>query len=210
MDRFSHFAGIGRAEVCDVALRYVEPIRAYDNAILEEIEGVAAGADLPFEEVLALNCRSEIMYSLSSLAECTSSGLLPQVTSTGHTYVGQNWDWAPDTKDRLILLVVRQEPRPTVVLVDEAGMIGRMGLNSAGIALASNTLIAERAQIGVPYNVLLRGILNSSTLADAIGALVARSGPLGRISCLETRSAKFSTSRRRRSISIISRPRRAF
>jgi isopenicillin-N N-acyltransferase like protein len=110
MDRFSHFAGIGRAEVCDVAMRYVEPIRAYDEAILQELEGVSAGAQLPFEEVLALNCRSEIMYSLSSLAECTSFGLLPQVTSTGHTYVGQNWDWAPDTKDRLILLVIRQEP----------------------------------------------------------------------------------------------------
>jgi isopenicillin-N N-acyltransferase like protein len=58
-------------------------------------------------------------------------------------------------------------------------MIGRMGLNSAGIALASNTLIAERAQIGVPYNVLLRGILNSSTLSDAIGALVRPKRALG-------------------------------
>jgi isopenicillin-N N-acyltransferase like protein len=179
MDRFAHFAGIGRAEVCEVATRYVEPIRAYDEAILHEIQGIAAAARLPFEEVLALNCRSEIMYSLGSLAECTSFGLLPHVTSTGHTYVGQNWDWAPDTTDRLILLVIRQEPLPTVMLIDEAGMIGRMGLNNAGLALASNTLIAERAQIGVPYNVLLRGILNSSMLSEAISALVRPPRALG-------------------------------
>jgi isopenicillin-N N-acyltransferase-like protein len=119
------------------------------------------------------------MYSLGSLAECTSFGLLPEVTSTGHTYVGQNWDWAPDTKDRLIILVIHQEPRPTLMLIDEAGMIGRMGLNSAGIALASNTLIAERAQIGVPYNVLLRGVLNAGTLSDAIAALVRPKRALG-------------------------------
>jgi isopenicillin-N N-acyltransferase-like protein len=179
MDRFAHFAGIGRDEVCAVAERYVEPMRTYDPAMVEELEGIAAGSELPFREVLALNCRSEIMYSLGSLAECTSFALLPDVTATGHTYVGQNWDWAPDTRERLIVLVVRQDPRPALVLVDEAGMIGRMGFSSAGIALASNTLIAERAQIGVPYNALLRGILNSSTLADAIGALVRPKRALG-------------------------------
>jgi isopenicillin-N N-acyltransferase-like protein len=106
------------------------------------------------------------------MMECTSFGLQPEVTANGHTYAGQNWDWAPDVKETLILLVVNQEPRPTVVLLDEAGMIGRMGLNSAGVALATNTLISEQRQIGVPYNILLRGILNQTTLADAVAAVV--------------------------------------
>src|SRR5207247_6147187 len=102
---------------------------------------------------------------------CTSFGLQPSVTANGHTYVGQNWDWAPDVKETLILLVIVQEPRPTVVLLDEAGMIGRMGLNSAGIGMATNTLISEQHQVGVPYNMILRGILNQRTLADAVAAV---------------------------------------
>jgi isopenicillin-N N-acyltransferase-like protein len=94
------------------------------------------------------------------------------VTANGHTYVGQNWDWAPDIQETIILICIKQEPKPSLLLVDEAGMIGRMGINTAGIALASNTLLTEETQPAVPYNVLLRGILNQTTLADAIAALV--------------------------------------
>lgn len=179
MDRFAHFAGMSRQEACTAARRYVEPIRRYDEAILEELAGIAEGADRPLDEVLALNCRSELMYTTGGMPECTSFGLMPDITSTGHTYVGQNWDWAPDTKDRLILLVVQQDPRPAILLIDEAGMVGRMGLNAAGIGLASNTLIAEHAQIGVPYNVLLRGVLNSANISDALAALVRPERALG-------------------------------
>jgi isopenicillin-N N-acyltransferase-like protein len=112
------------------------------------------------------------MFGTAPMMECTSFGLQPQATANGHTYVGQNWDWAPNVKETLILLVIKQEPRPTVVLLDEAGMIGRMGLNSAGIGMATNTLISEQRQLGVPYNMILRGILNQETMADAVAAVV--------------------------------------
>ena len=171
MERFAHFAGLTPDGVREAAAGWGPVIAEYDPDMLEEIEGVAEGAGFSKEELLAVNCRSEIMFG-TTLPECTSFGLQPDATANGHTYVGQNWDWAPDITETLILLVIEQEPRPTVVLLDEAGMIGRMGLNSAGIGLATNTLISEQRQRGVPYNMLLRGILNTSQMADAIAALV--------------------------------------
>ena len=146
MERFSHFAGLSPGEARSRAEQYSDPIREYDPHMLEEITGIAEGAGRDVRDVLAINCRSELLFGSGSAAECTSFGLQPEVTGNGHTYVGQNWDWAADVRGTLILLVINQEPRPTVVLLDEAGMIGRMGMNSAGIAVATNTLIAEGRQ----------------------------------------------------------------
>ena len=172
MERFAHYQNLSPTEVRRRAAGYAEAIREYDPDLLEEIEGIAEGADVDRDEVLALNCRSEVMFGTAPPLECTSFGLQPSATANGHTYVGQNWDWSPNIKETLILLVIKQEPRPTVVLLDEAGMIGRMGMNSAGMALSTNTLISEQSQIGVPYNMLLRGVLNQENMAAAIAALV--------------------------------------
>ena len=171
MARFQHFAGLTPEQAREIAGSFADPIRDYDPDILEEIEGVAEGSGFRREDLLAVNCRSEVMFGVA-FPECTSFGLQPDVTATGHTYVGQNWDWAPDIQETIIVLVVKQDPKPAIVLLDEAGMIGRMGMNSAGIALASNTLLTEEHQRGVPYNVLLRGILNENTFSKAIAALI--------------------------------------
>jgi isopenicillin-N N-acyltransferase-like protein len=172
MKRFAHFAKLTPNEARRRAAEFAPIIEAYDFELLEEIEGVAEGAGFGRDDLLAVNCRSEVMFGTAPVNECTSFALQPDVTASGHTYVGQNWDWAPDTKETLILLVIKQERRPTIVLLNEAGMVGRMGLNSAGIALSTNTLISEQSQPGVPYNILLRGILNTATMSEAIAALV--------------------------------------
>jgi isopenicillin-N N-acyltransferase-like protein len=147
MERFAHFAQLDRQAARREAMRYVDPIREYDPAILEEIEGLADGAGLPFEDVLAMNCRSELMFGSSVIMECSSFALQPSITEDGHTYVGQNWDWAPDIVETLAIVAIRQEPEgPDVVLLDEAGIVGRMGFNSSGLALCTNTLIADQAR----------------------------------------------------------------
>ena len=171
MERFQHFVGPTPNAVRNKAAEFAPIIDDYDPELLEEIKGVAEGAGFPLDDLLAVNCRSEIMFG-TPLPECTSFALQPEATADGHVYVGQNWDWAPDIKETLVLLIIEQAPKPTVVLLDEAGMIGRMGFNSDGIGLATNTLISEQWQFGVPYNILLRGILNQSQMADAIAAVV--------------------------------------
>jgi isopenicillin-N N-acyltransferase-like protein len=172
--RFEHFAGLSRGAAHAAAERFIEPIRAYDPEILEEMEGIAEGAQLEFADVLAMNCRSELMFGTRAPAECSSFALQPSITATGHTYVGQNWDWGTEIIDTIALVAIRQEPlKPDILLLDEAGVVGRMGINSSGIGLCTNTLLAEQsAPTGVPYNVLLRGVLNTRRLDDATGALI--------------------------------------
>ena len=57
---FAH-CGIDWASACQRALGYAPVIEALDAALLQEIEGLAQGSGLGFAEVLALNCRTEIL-----------------------------------------------------------------------------------------------------------------------------------------------------
>lgn len=172
MARFAHFSNVDQEGARAAAADYVQPIRSLNEDLLVELEGVADGAGVHFLDLLAVNCRSELMFGRTAL-DCTSFAAMPSATIDGRTYVGQNWDWAPSVESSLILLVIKQDPGPTIILLNEAGMIGRNGYNSSGLGVGSNTLIAgSRATGGVPYNVVLRHALNQTKLADAIGAVV--------------------------------------
>ena len=63
---FKHYAALDRSQAISLARRFVPVVRDFDPAILEEIRGIAEGAGLEFEEVLALNCRTELMYPAKS------------------------------------------------------------------------------------------------------------------------------------------------
>src|SRR5436190_9293537 len=67
-DVFAHYAGWNWEKVTDEALRYVEPVRAFNERYLEEMRGLAEGADVAFDDVLAINTRTEIMFAAKARA----------------------------------------------------------------------------------------------------------------------------------------------
>jgi isopenicillin-N N-acyltransferase-like protein len=48
-------------EACRRAMAYRECVAGTDPDFIEELDGIASGADVHFEEILALNCRTEIL-----------------------------------------------------------------------------------------------------------------------------------------------------
>jgi isopenicillin-N N-acyltransferase-like protein len=155
---------------------FIGPIQEFDMDIMEEIVGIAEGAGVSLEEILALNLRSELLFMLTSCPEairpcCTVIAANADACTPGDRLIAQNWDWYRRTQNNCVLLTIRQPPRPTVFLFAEAGLVAKIGINSAGIGLCTNALLTRGWQVGVPFHVLLRGILNASTLAQAIGAV---------------------------------------
>ena len=65
---------------------------------------------------------------------------------------------------------------PTAMLAEGQSslkiMIGGKGINTAGLGVCLNALSVGRGQIGVPLHVLYRGILNSTTVSNALDRLV--------------------------------------
>jgi isopenicillin-N N-acyltransferase-like protein len=55
------FCGIDWATACQRAQRYVDVIAQVDTALLEEMQGIAEGSGWQLADILALNCRTEIL-----------------------------------------------------------------------------------------------------------------------------------------------------
>ena len=176
---FAHDAGWDWATVTSEALRYREPVDRFGPRYLEELEGIAEGAGVPFEDVLAINVRTEVMFAAKArsadaerrrLGECSAFAVLPEASLNGHTLIGQNWDWLLHAFDTVVVLEAKQDDGPDFVTVVEAGLLAKTGMNSSGIGLVTNALVTDldRGEPGVPYHLVLRGILDAENLSDAL------------------------------------------
>lgn len=174
---FHHYAGWRWADVREEAKRYVAPIEAFGPRYLEEIRGIAEGAGVGFEDVLGINVRTEVMFAAKARAAaaggrpdgCSAFAVLPSRSADGHTLIGQNWDWLLHSFETVVVLEVTQDDGPDFVTVVEAGLLAKTGMSSSGIGLVTNALVTDRdlGEPGVPYHLVLRGILDAENLSDA-------------------------------------------
>lgn len=163
--RFRDHAGLSRAEVWFWGTEFRATTIEHHPRIAAMLDGVAEGSGVAVEEIYALNGRTELLYGTHEPSECTALGLLGD-----GTLIGQNWDWHPDQRPYSILLATTDENGFSVATLAEAGMLGKAGLNSAGLGVCVNMLGSDRDGVrgGVPYHVILRAALESSDLTIAI------------------------------------------
>jgi len=178
---FKHYTGLEWSEVRGRAGAFVEWLDDTDVQLLPEMEGIAEGAGVDAEDVLALNVRTEVMYGMdprpaTGVRECTVIGAAAQVTAGEGALIAQNWDWKPAARETCVLLAMRPAGRPGFVTFVEAGLLAKCGLNEAGIGLATNALTSslDRGAPGVPYHAILRRVLTSSTHDEAVAEIAGR------------------------------------
>jgi isopenicillin-N N-acyltransferase like protein len=185
LDHWKYFAGVSKEQIFQDAKKYIPYIQMFDPELIEELKGLADGAGRQFEEILALNSRWELNYAYNKWAnpkasvpaECTAFALTPGATTNKHTLIGQNWDYNP--YDSLLIVRVKQEQKPNIIMSIEAGTIGQKGFNSAGIGIVQNYLQCETDsfQLGLPILIKERGILNSNSLPECLKILTDFEGP---------------------------------
>lgn len=178
LSAFSGQANLSLEQVRERARHYVSVIREIDPEIAEELEGIAVGSKQRFEDIVAVNCRTELLYGSAAgtrpATECTTLVALPEATRERGILIGKNWDWRDPCVDVVVVLRVRQLGKPALTMVVEAGMVGRDGFNEQGIVVCGNLLVSneDRGDIGVPVPILRRRILQSAHYYDAIERLV--------------------------------------
>lgn len=153
------------------ALFHLPAIEQYDYYLIEEMDGVAKGAGVDFEDILVLNARTEILLGTYANGGgmtdgCTVIGTQPPVS--GNTIIGQNWDWTSEQAKSLLLLEIHRENSPIITMITEGGIIGKIGFNSAGLGLCFSALLTDRISHEVPIHLALRSVLNASNLSEAI------------------------------------------
>ena len=93
-----------------LARRFMPMIEAFDAGMLREIEGVAEGAGVPAEDIVALNARSEMLYAFQQLEAteppdgCTGVVVMPSASSSGKLIHAQNWDWRVESLELGVVL----------------------------------------------------------------------------------------------------------
>jgi isopenicillin-N N-acyltransferase like protein len=183
----------GYAAVFEARLGYswadvVRDARAYRNAVgdlstayLAEMDGIAEGAGLEPDDVLALNVRTELMARAfranppagRKTDGCTALAVLPGRATDGHLLIGQTWDWLAHTVSSIVVLEAERDDGPPFVTVVEAGLLAKTGMNSAGLALCTNFMLTEAdgTTTCVPYHLTLRAIFDTETLPEAFACL---------------------------------------
>jgi isopenicillin-N N-acyltransferase like protein len=168
---FREMGGVSWEEVNEEVEQFIPSIEKFDKTILEEIQGIADGAGLDYKSILILNARSELLMTPKMLAAmgagCTSFGVLPELTN-GITYIGQNWDFPEAQKDAIIILEIEQEGKPDILMATEAGIVGKIGINSEGVGICLNAIMTDQCIPGTPLHIIMRGVLNSPSLFHAM------------------------------------------
>ncbi len=168
---------LNRAGVAALVRAYTPMIERFDPTHLEEMRGIAAGAEIELADVVLLNARTEILKLAekpelrAALADgCTAVAVMPDATADGRLIHAQNWDWKAECVETAVVLHIRRDDGPDILTFTEAGALARSGMNSAGIAITANYLQSDRdyREIGVPLALIRRKVLQQEYLALAM------------------------------------------
>ncbi|MCD6360758.1 MAG: hypothetical protein J7M38_07815, partial [Armatimonadetes bacterium] len=154
--------------------------------LVEEVEGIAAGAGLDFDDVFRLSCSQEMnawQGCMRRRAETTVTDECSTfaVRRGGSSLVAWNMDWWVKWQPFMVLLHGQPDDGPRFLSFAMAGSIGRPGL-SEGVSIGANYLPyradagveaggAKWAGPGVPYSFMSRMLLAQPTTAAALELL---------------------------------------
>jgi len=191
-DRFPLLAGFSLAEAVGRARAYLRPAEAYVPGAVEQLRGLAEGANTSFERLFALNCSEEFTCAADRVwpreggepgdggtaarpgaarpapDHCTSFA----VAAGGRLVSGHNEDWYPEDVDGLVIRKVRlagagADGGVTYLSVGAAYDLPMTGLTSHGLTSAANTVYYRDERVGVPTTCLLTTVLQQPDLEHA-------------------------------------------
>ncbi|MFY7961071.1 MAG: C45 family autoproteolytic acyltransferase/hydrolase [Elsteraceae bacterium] len=177
--------GYGEAAVNALVESLMPKIAAFDASYVEEMRGIAEGADTPLSTVALINARTEVLALAKHESQrrsqpvdtdpdgCTSVVVQPGRALNGVQIHAQNWDWKVECAETGVVLNVRSDHGPSYLTFTEAGGLARSGFNSAGVSVTANYLESDRdyRDLGVPLALIRRKILESGHFAEAIRAV---------------------------------------
>jgi isopenicillin-N N-acyltransferase-like protein len=158
-------ARLDRDQALRAAAAFEPIIKSHAPDLLLEMRGIADGAGCDLVDILLINARSEL---LGIMSECTALAAGPQVTHQGQVLIGQNWDWYIAIEAEPVLLRVHQPDGMEILTLVEAGQVGKIGMNSAGLGVCLNFLSHSDQGIGLPVHLVLRQMLACANLGQAI------------------------------------------
>lgn len=172
-DRYGRRTGTDPDSLLSLFMRrsdYVEAIRRYTPDLLEEVRGIADGAGMDFNTVLAFQYLDEVGMNCEDILhdKCTTLGL--ERTENRPAIVAQNMDLESLRNGFQTVLRMKKSGSDMEVMVFTcAGLIATNGLNSRGLAVCVNALAQLDYRLeGLPVAFVIRGLLDCADLDSAV------------------------------------------
>lgn len=165
-DGFAHTAGLNPVselhENLDVIIQpYADSVRRWLPEIAEEIEGLAAGASITNAEAWLLQYRREL--TTPRAYGCSSIG------QTGEdAFVAQTIDLAGNMSTAFHLASSHPDKGPKTISASFVGLLGYLGMNENGLAVAINMVVSDDWQVGVSPYLLVKAILACDNMDEAM------------------------------------------
>jgi len=163
-DGFEVLAGRSFDRAAEELAPYLEQARRHVPHCVEELEGMAEGSGVPFDDLLVLNCGEELTCDPDEPSgHCTSFAL----RADGRTLLAHNEDWYAVDAGRTIVVRATLPGDLRLLSVTTAALLSATGLNSRGLAACGNTLYSADARVGVPNAFICRVLLECSDAEEA-------------------------------------------
>lgn len=161
------------------AARFRPHAEAFAPHLWAELQGIAAGAGMTVNQVLAQNLYLE-SYDIAhpaapaGLGGCTawahrrgSQGPVVEQSAM----VGQTYDMSKIYQPAAFALKTRANGIEVLAL-SFAGALGANGISGAGFAVVINKLYGSDSRLGVPYTFIIRAMLEQPRPGDALACLL--------------------------------------
>ena len=168
---------VDESAVLAVARACMPATAAHHPEGFAELEGIARGANLPTEQILAMNGLTDIRDvlawggQLEALGGCSAYVVPGGQTANGKLLCGQTWDLATDNMPFVIGVHRKPSQGPETWTLTTVGCLSLIGLNAEGIAVGTTNIRTKNARPGVTYLSLIHKALSSTTLDAAAAAI---------------------------------------
>ena len=135
---------------------------------VDEMQGIAEGANVSFYELVVLNVMEAVTVDALHLTRCTSMAVNDERTADGHVLAAHNEDWIPDDEKDVFVIQAKPKDDPPYLAMTYGGLIPNVGFNAYGIAQLIDTVYPNDFRIGIPRLVVSRAVLAAKTPGGAI------------------------------------------
>jgi isopenicillin-N N-acyltransferase-like protein len=149
---------------------YLPAIERWTPDLLEEMAGIARGANQPWERIYAYNLPDEEWHwaksRLAGEIGCSAFGLHPDGASP---LLAQTMDLPSVHDGTQAVLSIEPEDGSAVRAFTSAGLVALTGCNDAGLAVVVNNLgMLPSSSSGLPVVCIIRGVLARRSLNEAV------------------------------------------
>lgn len=137
--------------------------------IAAEIEGLSEGAEISYQQAVLLQVRREILMHLRKGAnsDCSTFSLPINKRVVAQT-IDLNSSFA---EFGTVFQIEPWRSSPEILMFSFAGLLGYMGMNSSGLAIAINMVSSDDWRPGVPPYLLVRRLLELHTVEECLEAI---------------------------------------